>query len=103
MILVYILLFILGFLSGLMYFWHMWKSIGTYGAQKNKILMSMVFRVPIPIGAALIGYLVGKYEGVISVLIGFTVFQIVFLVKKGQQLKKQLEEEVEKENNPDKE
>lgn len=99
MILLYIFLFVLGFISGVLYFWHMWKSIGTYGAQKNKILMSMIFRVPIPIGAALLGYIIGKFEGVIVVLIGFTVFQTIFLVKKGQQLKKQLEEEIEKENN----
>jgi hypothetical protein len=81
----------------------MWKSIGTYGSEKNKILMSMIFRVPIPIGSALLGYMIGKFEGVIAVLIGFTTFQIIFLIKKGQQLKKQLEEEVEKEDNPDKE
>ncbi|WP_245596369.1 ATP synthase subunit I [Sulfurihydrogenibium subterraneum] len=98
MILIYIPLFILGFISGILYFWHMWKSIGTYGAAKNKILMSMVFRVPIPIGAALVSYLIGKFEGVIAVLIGFTAFQVIFLVKKGKQLKKQLEEELEKEN-----
>jgi hypothetical protein len=102
-ILIYIPLFILGFVSGVLYFWHMWKSIGTYGAAKNKILMSMVFRVPIPIGAALVGYLIGKFEGVIAVLLGFTTFQVIFLVKKGQQLKKQLEEELEEENKISKE
>ncbi|MGB9766152.1 MAG: ATP synthase subunit I [Sulfurihydrogenibium sp.] len=94
----YPLLFILGFVSGVLYFWHMWKSVGTYGAEKNKILMSMVFRVPFPIGAALLGYIIGKFEGVIAVLLGFTTFQVIFLVKKGQQLKKQLEEDLEKEN-----
>ncbi len=99
MILIYILLFFLGFIGGVFYFWHMWKSIGSYGADKSKILMSMIFRAPIPIAFALIGYLVGKFEGIISVLIGFTIFQIIFLVKKGSQLKRELEEEAKKEDN----
>ncbi len=103
MILIYILLFFLGFISGVFYFWHMWKSIGSYGADKSKILMSMIFRAPIPIGFALIGYLIGKFEGTIAVLIGFTTFQIIFLVKKGSQLKKELEEEVKKGGNIEKE
>lgn len=102
MILLYVPLFILGFLAGLFYFWHMWKSIGSYGAQKSKILMSMVVRLPLPIGAALIGYVVAKFEGIIAVLVGFTAFQIIFLVKKGQALKKEMEEELAKENSVEK-
>lgn len=101
-ILIYIPLFILGFLSGVIYFWHMWKSIGTYGAEKSKVLMSMVIRLPFPIGAALIGYMFAKFGGIIAVLVGFTMFQIIFLVKKGQTLKKELEEELKREENNEK-
>lgn len=102
MILLYIPLFILGFLAGLFYFWHMWKSIDSYGAQKVKILMSMVVRAPFPIGAALLGYVVAKFEGIVAVLLGFTTFQVIFLIKKGQNLKKEMEEELSKEANIEK-
>lgn len=102
MILIYIPLLILGFLAGIVYFWHMWKSIDSYGAQKSKILMSMVFRLPIPIGAALLGYVVARFEGIIAVLVGFTAFQIIFLVKKGQALKREMEEEITKDNGVEK-
>ncbi|MCX7759693.1 MAG: ATP synthase subunit I [Hydrogenothermaceae bacterium] len=95
-LIIYIPLFILGFISGVIYFWHMWKSIGVYGTEKSKVLMSMIVRLPFPIGAALIGYVLGKFEGIIAVLIGFTTFQIIFLVKKGQALKKELEEELKR-------
>jgi len=101
-IIIYTGLFILGFIAGLIYFWHMWKSIGTYGANKSKILSSMIFRAPVVIAAALLGYVVAKFEGIIAVLIGFTTFQIIFLVKKGSQLKKELEEEALKEENLEK-
>lgn len=102
MILLYIPLFILGFVAGLFYFWHMWKSIGSYGTQKSKVLMSMVVRLPLPVGAALAGYMVAKFEGIIAVLVGFTAFQIIFLVKKGQSLKREMEEELAKEENVEK-
>jgi hypothetical protein len=101
-IIIYTGLFILGFIAGLIYFWHMWKSISTYGANKSKILSSMIFRAPVVIAAALLGYMVAKFEGIIAVLIGFTTFQIIFLVKKGSQLKKELEEEALKEENLEK-
>lgn len=64
--------------------------------------MSMVVRLPFPIGAALVGYVVAKFEGIIAVLVGFTVFQIIFLVKKGQALKKEMEEELARENSVEK-
>ncbi|MCX7738699.1 MAG: ATP synthase subunit I [Hydrogenothermaceae bacterium] len=98
MVLLYPFLFILGFLSGLVYFWHMWKSIGNYGTKKSKVLMSMVVRLPFPIVASLVGYLIGKFEGIIAVLVGFTTFQIIFLVKKGKALKRELEEELKRES-----
>jgi len=97
-IIIYTVLFILGFIAGLIYFWHMWRSIGIYGANKSKILSSMIFRAPVVIAAALLGYMIGKFEGIIAVLIGFTTFQIIFLVKKGSQLKKELEEALKEEN-----
>lgn len=96
-LLIYIPLFILGFLSGVVYFWHMWRSIGIYKAKGSKVLMSMIVRLPFPIGAALIGYMVAKFGGIVAVLVGFTTFQIIFLVKKGQTLKKELEEELKRE------
>lgn len=94
--LLYTFLFILGFLSGVVYFWHMWKSIGMYSA-KGKIMASMVIRLPFPIVAALVGYLLAKFEGIIAVLVGFTTFQVIFLVKKGSSLKRELEEEIKRE------
>lgn len=81
----------------------MWKSIGSYGTQKSKVLLSMVVRLPFPIGAALLGYLLGKFEGIIAVLVGFTTFQVMFLVKKGQALKKEMEEEIKSKNEDKKE
>lgn len=103
MVLLYPFLFILGFLSGLVYFWHMWKSIGSYGTEKSKVLMSMVVRLPFPIVASFVGYLIGKFEGIIAVLVGFTIFQIIFLVKKGKALKRELEEELKRESEGKKE
>ncbi|MEZ0323008.1 MAG: ATP synthase subunit I [Hydrogenothermaceae bacterium] len=96
---IFIPLFIFGVISGVIYFWHMWKSIGVYGTQKGKVLMSMIVRLPFPIGASLLGYLIGRFEGIIAVLLGFTTFQIVFLVKKGQALKREMEEELKREIN----
>ena len=97
-VIVYFSLFILGFIAGFFYFYHMWKSIGTYGAKKSKILLIMIFRAPIVIISALIGYFLAKFEGIIVVLIGFTTFQIIFLIKKGSQLKKELDEYIKEEN-----
>jgi len=39
-----------------------------------------------------------KLGGIISVLLGFTTFQLIFLIRKGTQLRKQVEEEAEKYN-----
>ncbi|WP_457622420.1 ATP synthase subunit I [Persephonella sp.] len=87
-------LFILGIVAGFFYFSHMWRSINIYGTEKNKILKSMIIRLPIPIIAVLIGSFAGV-GGIISVLLGFTTFQIYFLVKTGKKLKEEIEKEAE--------
>ncbi|WP_457626329.1 N-ATPase subunit AtpR [Persephonella sp.] len=91
----YFPLFILGVIAGFFYFTHLFKSVNAFGTDKGKVMRSMLIRLPIPIAAALIGSLAGV-GGIISVLIGFTVFQIYFLVKVGTRLKKEVEEEAEK-------
>ncbi len=93
----YIPLFFLGVVAGFFYFYHMWKSIVNYGTQKSKLFSSMFVRLIFPIAAVLLGSLAG-IGGIISVLLGFTTFQLVFLIRKGTQLKKQVEEEAEKYN-----
>ena len=94
-VLLYFPLFILGIVAGFFYFSHMWKSINIYGAEKNKIMKSMLIRLPIPIVAVLVGSVAG-IGGIISVLVGFTVFQLFFLVKTGIKLKQEVEEEAKK-------
>ncbi|WP_456383858.1 ATP synthase subunit I [Persephonella sp.] len=91
----YFPLFLLGVAAGFLYFTHLFKSINAFGADKGKVMRSMLIRLPIPIIATLLGSLAG-IGGIISVLAGFTVFQIYFLVKIGSQLKKEVEEEAEK-------
>jgi len=91
----YFPLFLLGVLAGFLYFTHLFKSITAFGVDKGKVMRSMIIRLPIPIIATLLGGLAG-IGGIISVLAGFTVFQIYFLVKVGSQLKKEVEEEAEK-------
>jgi len=98
-ILVYIPLFFIGFIAGILYFSHMWKSIHTFGTDKSKVFLSMILRVPIPIIASFIGYFIAGLNGILSVLAGFTVFQIIFLIKKGKDLKNQVEKEFSNENN----
>ncbi len=94
-VLFYFPLFILGLLAGFFYFTHLFKSVNMYGTEKGKVLRSMFLRLPIPIIAALIGSVAG-IGGIVSVLVGFTTFQIYFLVKVGTKLKKEVEEEAEK-------
>ena len=94
-VLFYFPLFILGIVASFFYFTHLFKSISNFGTDKGKILRSMIIRLPIPIVAVLIGSLAG-IGGIISVMVGFTVFQIYFLVKVGTKLKKEVEEEAEK-------
>jgi fatty acid desaturase len=98
-VLLYFPLFILGLIAGFFYFSHLWKSINIFGTEKNKILMSMLIRLPIPIAAVLVAAFIAGVGGIISVLVGFTVFQIVFLVKMGIKLKKEVEAEALKEEN----
>ncbi len=102
-ILLFFPMFLLGITAGFFYFTHMWKSINIYGAEKNKVLKSMLIRLPIPIIAVLTGSLAG-IGGIISVLVGFTTFQIFFLVKTGKKLKDEIEKEAgesERENTGD--
>ncbi len=94
-VLFYFPLFILGIIAGFFYFTHLFKSVNMYGTNKGKVLRSMFLRLPIPIIAALIGSVAGV-GGIVSVLLGFTAFQIYFLVKVGTKLKKEVEEEAEK-------
>jgi len=94
-ILFYFPLFILGVIAGFFYFTHLLKSVNAFGTDKGRVMRSMLIRLPIPIVAVLVGSLAG-IGGIISVLLGFTAFQIYFLVKVGSQLKKEVEEEAEK-------
>ncbi len=98
-VLLYFPLFILGVVAGFFYFSHLWKSVNIFGTDKGKILMSMVIRLPIPIVSVLIAAFVAGVGGIVSVLLGFTVFQIVFLVKMGSKLKKEIDEEAENTQN----
>ncbi|WP_457639992.1 ATP synthase subunit I [Persephonella sp.] len=91
----YFPLFLLGLLSGFLYFTHLFKSVNNFGTDKGKVMKSMLIRLPVPIIAVLLGSLAG-IGGIISVLVGFTVFQVYFLVKVGAQLKKEVEEEAER-------
>ncbi len=94
-VLFYFPLFVLGIIAGFFYFTHLFKSVSSFGTDKGKVLRSMMIRLPIPVVAVLLGSLAG-IGGIISVLVGFTVFQIYFLVKVGTQLKKEVEEEAER-------
>ncbi|NPA12967.1 MAG: ATP synthase subunit I [Aquificae bacterium] len=94
-VLFYFPLFILGVVAGFFYFTHLYKSVSNFGADKGKVLKSMIIRLPIPIVAVLIGSLAG-IGGILSVLFGFTAFQIYFLVKVGTKLKREVEEEAER-------
>ena len=99
-VLLYFPLFLVGIAAGFFYFSHLWKSINIFGTEKNKILMSMLIRLPIPIGAVLFAAFVAGVGGIISVLVGFTIFQIVFLVKMGIKLKKEVEAEALQKESP---
>ncbi len=92
----YFPLFLLGLGAGFFYFSHLWKSVNIFGPNKGKIIKSMIVRLPVPIIAVLFSAYVAGVGGIISVLVGFTVFQIVFLTKMGIKLKKEVEEEAKK-------
>ncbi|RMA97061.1 ATP synthase subunit I [Hydrogenothermus marinus] len=91
-ILIYGFLFILGLLAGFFYFTNLWKSVNQHKENKSKLIFSSFLRFPIPIIAAIIGGFLAGVVGIIIVIFGFSVFQIFYLVKKGSQLKKDLEE-----------
>ncbi len=94
--LLYFPLFLIGLAAGFFYFSHLWKSVNIFGPEKGKILKSMIVRLPVPIVAVLLSAYIAGVGGIISVLLGFTTFQIVFLTKMGLKLKKEVEEEAEK-------
>ena len=91
-LIIYIPLYFLGLIAGFFYFYHMWKSLVEYGTNKKRLMFSMLFRLPFPIIAVLLGSLAG-IGGIIAVLLGFTTFQTIFLIKRGTKLKKEVEEE----------
>ena len=91
-LLIYIPLYFLGVVAGFFYFYHMWKSLVEYGANKKRLVFSMLFRLPFPIVAVLLGSLAG-IGGIVAVLLGFTTFQTIFLIKRGSKLKKEVEQE----------
>ena len=98
-VLLYFPLFLVGLAAGFFYFSHLWKSVNIFGPEKGKILKSMIVRLPVPILAVLLSAYIAGIGGIISVLLGFTTFQIVFLTKMGLKLKKEVEEEAEKLSN----
>lgn len=91
-ILFYILFFFVGLAAGGFYFTHLWKSINTYKSNKGRIIFSSFIRFPIPLLAVFVAGLFAGIGGILSVIFGFTVFQFIYLVKKGSQLKKEIEE-----------
>ncbi len=101
-----LLFFIIGIGVGIYYFNNLWKSVNTYKTQKAKIIFSSFLRFPIPIIAAIFAGFFAGIWGIIAMIIGFSFAQFYFLISKGSQLKKdieeyakQLEEENKKENN----
>ena len=97
-LLLYFPLFIIGMIAGFFYYAHMWKSIHNYGTSKHKLMCSMIFRLPFPLIAVAIGWYTAHFGGIIAVIVGFSVFQVFFLMKKGAQLRKEVEEEAKKYN-----
>ncbi|RMD45634.1 MAG: ATP synthase subunit I [Aquificota bacterium] len=97
----YILFFIIGIGAGAFYFQNLWKSISQHKTDKGKLIFSSFLRFPVPIIAAILGGFFAGVGGIIAVIAGFSVFQIYYLIKKGSQLKKDLEEyakQLEEEN-----
>lgn len=90
--LLYILFFLVGLVAGGFYFTHLWKSINAYKSDKGKIIFSSFIRFPVPLIAVFVAGLFAGIGGILSVIFGFTVFQFIYLVKKGSQLKKEIEE-----------
>jgi len=97
----YIIFFSLGVLSGAFYFKNLWKSVSQHKTDEGKLIFSSFLRFPVPIIAAILGGFFVGVGGIIAVIVGFSVFQIYYLIKKGSQLKKDLEEyakQLEEEN-----
>ena len=98
-ILLYVLFFFVGILTGWFYFSHLWNSINQNQTDKGKIIFSSFIRFPVPILAAI---LAGYFAGIIGIIVfifGFSVFQFIYLIKKGSQLKRDLEEYAKQQEN----
>ena len=100
-LLLYIVFFFVGIGAGVIYFNNLWKSINAYKSDKSKIIFSSFLRFPIPIIAAIIAGLFSGIGGIIAVILGFSFAQFYYLIKRGSQLKQDLEEyakQLEEEN-----
>ena len=94
-ILIYIPLFFLGVGISYFYFTNMVKNLSTESITKSQIIKGMILRLPVPvIGFFLAGFIAG-IGGILSLFVGFTVFQIYFLVKAGSKLKLEIEKDNE--------
>ncbi|EDP74420.1 hypothetical protein HG1285_12157 [Hydrogenivirga sp. 128-5-R1-1] len=97
----YLTFFLLGIGVGIIYFNNLWKSVNAYKSDKSKIIFSSFLRFPLPIIAAIIAGLFSGIAGIIAVILGFSIAQVYYLVKRGSQLKQDLEEyakQLEEEN-----
>lgn len=91
-ILLYILFFVVGLIAGGFYFTHLWKSVNAYKSDKSKIIFSSFIRFPVPLVAVFVAGFFAGIGGILAVIFGFSVFQFIYLIKKGSQLKKDIEE-----------
>jgi hypothetical protein len=99
--LLYILFFFVGVGAGIFYFNNLWKSVNAYKTDKTKIIFSSFLRFPIPIIAAILAGFFSGIGGIIATILGFSFAQFYFLIKRGAQLKQDLEEyakQLEEEN-----
>ena len=92
-ILLYIPLFFLGIGISYFYFTNMIKNLSTDSISKSQIFKGMILRLPVPvIGFFIAGFIAG-IGGILSLFVGFTVFQIYFLAKTGSKLKMEIEKD----------
>ncbi len=98
-ILLYVLFFFVGIITSWFYFSHLWKSISENKTDKGKIIFSSFIRFPVPIIAAILAGYFSGIMGIIVFIFGFSVFQFIYLIKKGSQLKKDLEDYVKQQEN----
>jgi len=91
-LLIYIFLVFLGALSGAFYFRNLWRSVSEHKTNKGRLIFSSFLRFPVPLVSAIIGGFLAGVGGIIAVIAGFSIFQVIYLIKKGSQLKQDLEE-----------